>query len=872
MLAVCCVIPSIKNLQAAPVRIQLDLDDPRPHQHNFFPYKPIRQPKIGIAFSGGGAKGFAHIGVLKALEDAQIPIHYIAGTSIGAVMGGLYAIGYSPDEITEILHDINWDEIFFDTPGRRDLFIGQKEEIRHIMKFRMNRYRLEIPKGLTGGQKLSTVLNELILRSRYSLHWDYNQFEVPLRIVSTNFKGESVVFDSGDLAERMLASMAFPYLFNPVKIGDTYYIDGGILNNIPTDVIQKMGADILVAVNTTSDLLAFDEMNYPWETADQVTSIMQKETNELHLDLADIVIAPEVRGMNMTDFTGIDSTILKGYAAAQQVIPELKRLIQERQRSGMDIDFGTVTAVNIRGLKHMSDSIIRSELSVRPGKRTSSTAVREDLVRLYETGFFENVEAVVDEEENGVVITYLIRENPRINSIALSGNQIFTDEQILARLTLQPGMLFNWKTGRADFQHLLDLYYDNGYSLAAIQNVSFDTMTQELAIEITEGVIGDIQLEGNIHTKNHVILREFPLKIGQVFNVGQIEEGVRNVFSTGLFQRVMLSLVPSNPHPVVRLRLVETINTVLRLGARYDIERGTRGFVELQKTNLLGLGIKSALHFQYGTRDRVAENRTSIDRIFKTYLTSDVRLYYKKREQAFHQEDQTTGFYFDERWGGSFSVGEQIARFGTVSMEARIEQVQISTHPDRKFTEELDLRTLTARSIVDTQDKYPFPNSGYYHHFYYQSAGTLLGGKLSYTKLFGRMEAYIPLHRYHVIHPRVQIGTADETLPFAERFRLGGDMSMYGVREDFFHGRAFLNGSLEYRMQIKVQQMLNWYLSFRYDVGHTWQKNQSIQPKELTHAYGIALALDMPVGPMQIAYGHANPNYNRIYLSLGYRF
>ena len=154
---------------------------------------------------------------------------------------------------------------------------------------------------------------------------------------------------------------------------------------------------------------------------------------------------------------------------------------------------------------------------------------------------------------------------------------------------------------------------------------------------------------------------------------------------------------------------------------------------------------------------------------------------------------------------------------------------------------------------------------------YYEIANRLFGGQVSYNKVYTAFEWYFPLSRYHVIHPRAAFGTADETLPFGERFRIGGDRSLFGYRENALHGRSVLEGGLEYRIQVKFDRFLDSYLCMRYDLAGIWNKVQNIQFGTMHHGYGAALAFDLPVGPLEFGYGHSGLN-NRFYLSLGYRF
>src|SRR6188508_2454695 len=209
------------------------------------------RPRVGLVLSGGGARGAAHVGVLKVLDEMHVPVDAIAGTSMGAVVGGLYASGMSADEIEKLISSVNWQDAFQDRPPRAELGFRRKQDDRNFLV----RYALGVredgfvlPQGLVQGQKLEQVLRNAALPVAQIR--DFNRLPIPFRAVATDLEtGEAVLMDSGDLVTAMRASMSAPGVFAPAQRDGRLLIDGGLVENLPIDVARQMGVDILIVVD-----------------------------------------------------------------------------------------------------------------------------------------------------------------------------------------------------------------------------------------------------------------------------------------------------------------------------------------------------------------------------------------------------------------------------------------------------------------------------------------------------------------------------------------------------------------------------------------------------------------------------------------------
>ncbi|MGL5426373.1 MAG: patatin-like phospholipase family protein, partial [Cetobacterium sp.] len=232
-----------------------------------------KQPKIGLVLSGGGAKGFAHIGVLKVLEENNIKIDYITGTSMGALIGALYSAGYTADQIEKLVLDINWQETFNDSPNLADIPIDQRSLMKNYnlsLKYD-NSLNFALPKGIRNTQKIYLTLKNLLWNVEQTR--DFKKLPIPLEIIATDLNtGKAKAFNSGDLAQVITASISIPTIFDPVVIGGNYYVDGLLSRNFPVEDAFNLGADIVIGVDVGSSLQKKDDYDI-LSVADQIVAI-----------------------------------------------------------------------------------------------------------------------------------------------------------------------------------------------------------------------------------------------------------------------------------------------------------------------------------------------------------------------------------------------------------------------------------------------------------------------------------------------------------------------------------------------------------------------------------------------------------------------
>ena len=375
------------------------------------------RPKIGLVLGGGGALGFAHIGILQVLEELEIPIDYIGGTSMGSIVAGMYASGMSPDEIERQFTSLNWWDVLKDRSPYPYLDYRRKlDDSRFMgMEFGLKDWRVVFSPGMAYGQKLNNVLEHFCINSTGIT--DFDQLNIPYRAVATDLRsGTSIVLDSGSLAEAMRASMAVPGAFTPVRKDGMVLVDGGILNNIPVEVVKGMGADIIIAVDvgaTSAAESADSDFHSLGAVVGRTYSLMQRPDQEKQLALADLVIAPDLSGASASHFHRAGEIIPAGRKAAEQLGEQLGHYAVdsatfstylEKQRL-KHVEEILITDVAITGNKAVSETVIRERIKTMEGPLDSGE-VRSDLNRIHGMGDFQTVTADLIPTDDGFKLIY----------------------------------------------------------------------------------------------------------------------------------------------------------------------------------------------------------------------------------------------------------------------------------------------------------------------------------------------------------------------------------------------------------------------------------------------------------------------------------
>lgn len=377
------------------------------------------QPRVGLVLSGGAARGLAHIGVIKALEEQGVRIDAIAGTSMGAVIGGLYASGYSVSELEEVALTMDWREVLSDDPPRTDVPFRRKQDDRDFLIKQRLSFRddgsLGLPLGVIQGQNLALLLERLLVRS--SDVRDFDRLPIPFRAVATDIANdEKVVFRSGHLPQVIRASMSIPAVFAPVELDGRLLVDGGMVDNIPVDVAREMGVDRVIVVDIGTPLKPRKELLTVVDVLNQSTTMMTRRNSEQQLATlrdSDVLVQPNMTGFEVTDFARSEELIEAGYQAAKALQPRLAQLVRRgggnpaltlarsaQQRAPV------IHAIEVDNDSKVGDEVIRNYIRQPIGEPLDMARLQRDMGTLYGLDYFERVQyrVVSRDERNTLVI------------------------------------------------------------------------------------------------------------------------------------------------------------------------------------------------------------------------------------------------------------------------------------------------------------------------------------------------------------------------------------------------------------------------------------------------------------------------------------
>ena len=363
------------------------------------------RPRICLVLSGGGARGMAHIGVLKVLEELKIPIDCIAGTSMGAVVGGLYASGMTAAQIDATMRSVDWQEAFRDAPPRRDLAFRRKQDDRNFLvrlPLGLKHGQILLPKGFIQGQKLQQTLRQLTLP--FSKDTDFDKLPTPFRAVATDLvHGNPVLLDKGDLAMAMRASISAPGFFAPVDTEGMLLVDGGVAENLPVDVARQMHPDILIVSDVSYPLQSREALNSALSISNQMLAILvHKDTDRQRasLNASDVLIEPVLGTTSSTDFTVAHSTIAAGENAAHAMLARLDPLSVGdtayheylARRASREPGLPAIKFVRVDEQSKRYEKTILAEMQPLVGQPLSVDAVGGRITDLYGLGNFETLD------------------------------------------------------------------------------------------------------------------------------------------------------------------------------------------------------------------------------------------------------------------------------------------------------------------------------------------------------------------------------------------------------------------------------------------------------------------------------------------------
>lgn len=555
-----------------------------------------------LVLSGGGSRGFAHIGVLQALEEEGMIPDMIVGSSIGAIVGGLYAAGYTPQDLRAKAVSTDWGNLFYGQPQRRNLVLAQKENSgKALVSLRFRNWVPEVPIAVSSGQDLYDYLFNLEQLAPYHVWNSFDDLPVRFRTVAMDLVyGKPYVFRSGSLAEAMRASSSFPLFYIPYPLGEHRLVDGGVAENIPVELARAEGGQMVVAVDLTSDVNPNEPIDQPWEIADRVTTILQLGQNVESRYAADAVIVPQVGTRSSSDFGHVDSMIDAGYDATKEIIEQLRIIMADK---------------GIVPRPHFAAS--RNGLSVSKETRRS---------------FEENYPNVASAPE------HVIHE----------GITVFPDSVVRDCPPAQ----------------VARMYRERGYTLA--RPVKLEQSTDNaLYCKWNEGRIESVEIDGMGNANPYPVERDFTIRSGELFKAKRARRGLSELHGSQRFDLVTLSPEATDSTTKLTIRVVERATPQLRIGAGYSSDRKGRGFLEFVHNKLEPIGGRITLFGKYGEQDEELRFTRRLDTILRTSFTAEVVAYWQREEhRVFDEEHKPVSFFFFERAGTEAWAGKGFRRWG----------------------------------------------------------------------------------------------------------------------------------------------------------------------------------------------------------------
>ncbi|MCK8479195.1 patatin-like phospholipase family protein [Psychroserpens algicola] len=379
----------------------------------------IDEPKVGLVLSGGGAKGFAHIGVLKVVDSLGIKIDYIAGTSMGAIVGSLYASGYSGNQLDSIFRSLDFDKVINDNlPRSAKTFYERDNTEKYAVALPFNKFKLKLPSALSRGQNVFNLLSKLTLHvSEIS---DFDKLPIPFFCIATNVEtGEQVMLDSGNLPLCITASGAFPSLFQPVNINNNLLIDGGVVNNYPIDELRKKGIDIIIGVDVQDGLATREEMTSAPDVLLQINNFRTINDMKLKSKKTDIYIKPDIKDFSVVSFKEGEKIIENGKLAALKRCDELSKLPKlkpRNYRSELDLiskDSIVINTINIEGNQRYTRSYVLGKLKLKGSEKVSYNDFNTGVNNLIATNNFDSFiyDFKKSKDQEGYDLSTKVQEN-----------------------------------------------------------------------------------------------------------------------------------------------------------------------------------------------------------------------------------------------------------------------------------------------------------------------------------------------------------------------------------------------------------------------------------------------------------------------------
>ena len=549
----------------------------------------------------------------------------------------------------------------------------------------------------------------------------------------------------------------------------------------------------------------------------------------------------------------------------------------------------TVVSVDVVGNEKIAKEDILNVLTVKAGDKFNIKNIEQDRNNIYNTGYFYDNYPSYEVVPEGVKITYHVMENPVLNSVEILGNQVYSTDKIEDMLTVKKGEILNIRQLNTDLANIEASYRQDGYILAKLRDISIDE-SGNLTLTFNEGILEGYVVKGNDKTKDYVITREMRIKPGEVFDAKKARRSMQRVYNLGFFEDVSVKILPGKEDPnniIMELTVIEKRTGSFGIGAGYSSEDGLLGMVSIGDTNFRGTGDSVKAMYEFGG-DGGDDSGYSIS-YTKPWLdeketTGTFRIYDRK----FEYDDYDNGgdlieTYDKKNQGYELNFGRPTDEYTMNYLGFKINNTEYRGHEDGPYNRDTsqyeewrdnnfgETRSIIASQVRDTRDNIFYPTEGTRTSLSVEYAG--LGGDFDYTKLTGSIQKYYKVGHAQVLALRGSAGYANEDLPEAALFEVGGQNSVRGYRDGQFSGNRMLMGTMEYRFPLmnKVQGALFTDVGDAWG-GKSWGSWSSIEEDLDLHAsVGLGLQMQTPIGAMRLDYGWGEDG-GRLHFNVGGNF
>lgn len=848
----------------------------------YIPNKDFFNPKVALVLSGGGARGIAHLGVIRELEKAGIPIDYVVGTSSGAIIGGLYSSGYNTYEIEDIFKSTNWDDIFslIENSDRRDIILDRKKiNDKSLINLSFKNFDVILPQGFSFANKFNAILNKYFLNAKYPSKGDFDKMKIPFRAVSTDIiSGKTIAMKEGNISTAIRASSTIPLRHTPVKSDEMILVDGGLMANIPVSVaINEFHPDIVIAVDVTSPLFSGNDLEKPWNVADQIISIEMLQFEKRDIEKADFLITPKLDNYSNQDFSQIDSLVNLGMFSAKQITNKISNRIENSRDSNFQ-NFYSKCPVSFKGkltnsvssllLKGFSptDSLKLSELNRTYPDSLNFSQIYEAVNNLESVKNYNDISINFKEEYKQLYI--VATRSVQFQKAYFINNTSEIMQSFLDSLNFRFfGDIQNFQEIRKITDMILTKARENDLSFFTIDSLENNQKEGLIKFYINPGKIDSIRIFGNENVNNFLIKRELTFKSGELINSKKLFKSWENLIGTNFFSFINIYPVKNDlGNYNIIVDVIEGGNQTIQIGVRADNERNLQGILNFTQQNLFNLGSMAMFSVEGGARNFKSTFSLLNPRILTSQLTSSLNFYYDTKKVNLFSETinfndhslsiQNNGENQFERIGATLFLGSQIEKSGKVGVEGRFE-FQRAFKVGEPLTKFNKLAIFKINFQYDTEDKRYYPTEGLKFNVFVESNLVPKSDFISYSKIYFSYTQSLTFLDRNTLRWGITVGGGDNTMPETEMFSLGGENSFFGMREDQSRGRQIFNSFITYTYRIPVKNFFDMYFSLIVNSGRTWLEPETIKLSSFREGVGSKFSIDTPLGPLSLGIGRS---------------